>query len=253
MSRTHWWSLTALLAVVLGLLCGPGASAAGPGTSAPVTQVARGPAQAQDAGARGRAATGAEAPGRAEAEGTAPDRTRHRGHPRVVTGAAAAGPAVTGAVSEAAVAGSAVSEAATRAAPEAATWAMTGAAVAGPAVTGAVSEAAVSEAVTRAVTRAVTGAAVAGSAAPEAVTGPVVAEAAGERAPVPGCGKLRDHDGEPAVPSRARSSHDHVPGLASWGLPAATGAPSAEPTPGIRARAPVPYTPTPVELSVLRV
>ncbi|MFE0697126.1 hypothetical protein [Streptomyces sp. NPDC058869] len=239
MSRTHWWSLTALLAVVLGLLCEPGASAAGPGTSAPVTQVARGPAQAQDGGARGRAATGAEAPGRAEAEGTAPDRTRHRGHPRVVTGAAAAGPAV--------------SEAATRAAPEAATWAMTGAAVAGPAVTGAVPEAAVSEAVTRAVTRAVTGAAVAGSAAPEAVTGPVVAEAAGERAPVPGCGKLRDHDGEPAVPSRARSSHDHVPGLASWGLPAATGAPSAEPTPGIRARAPVPYTPTPVELSVLRV
>ncbi|MEU3432040.1 hypothetical protein [Streptomyces sp. NPDC006863] len=108
---------------------------------------------------------------------------------------------------------------------------MTGAAVAGPAVAAAVSEAA----------------------APEAVTGAAVAEAAGERAPVPGCGKLRDHDGEPAVPSRARSSHDHVPGLASWGLPAATGAPSAEPTPGIRARAPVPYTPTPVELSVLRV
>ncbi|MEU3135719.1 hypothetical protein ABZ691_23380 [Streptomyces sp. NPDC006854] len=195
MSRTHWWSLTALLAVVLGLLCGPGASAAGPGTSAPVTQVGRGPAQAQDAGARGRAATGAEAPGRAEAEGEAPDRTRHRAHPRVMTGAAAAGPAVTGAV------------------PEAVTRVMIGAAAAGPAVT----------------------------------------KAAGERAPVPGCGKLRDHDGEPAVPSRARSSHDHVPGLASWGLPAATGAPSAEPTPGIRARAPVPYTPTPVELSVLRV
>ncbi|XUZ25536.1 hypothetical protein ACQVDT_11465 [Streptomyces sp. RMIT01] len=195
MSRTHWWSLTALLAVVLGLLCGPGASAAGPGTSAPVTQVGRGPAQAQDAGARGRAATGAEAPGRAEAEGEAPDRTRHRAHLRVMTGAAAAGPAVTGAV------------------PEAVTRVMIGAAAAGPAVT----------------------------------------KAAGERAPVPGCGKLRDHDGEPAVPSRARSSHDHVPGLASWGLPAATGAPSAEPTPGIRARAPVPYTPTPVELSVLRV
>ncbi|MEU2999812.1 hypothetical protein ABZ684_19960 [Streptomyces sp. NPDC006995] len=197
MSRTHWWSLTALLAVVLGLLCGPGASAAGPGTSAPVTQVGRGPAQAQDAGARGRDATGAEAPGGAEAEGEAPDRTRHRGHPRAVTGA--------------------VPEAVTRvmigAVPEAVTRVMIGAAAAGPAVT----------------------------------------KAAGERAPVPGCGKLRDHDGEPAVPSRARSSHDHVPGLASWGLPAATGAPSAEPTPGIRARAPVPYTPTPVELSVLRV
>ncbi|SCE59946.1 hypothetical protein GA0115253_108151, partial [Streptomyces sp. Termitarium-T10T-6] len=80
-----------------------------------------------------------------------------------------------------------------------------------------------------------------------------VAEATGERAPVPGCGKLRDHDGEPAVPSRARSAHDHAPGLAPWGLPAATGALPAEPPPGIRARAPVPYTPTPVELSVLRV
>ncbi|EFE75813.1 hypothetical protein K7395_18605 [Streptomyces filamentosus] len=80
-----------------------------------------------------------------------------------------------------------------------------------------------------------------------------VAEATGERAPVPGCGKLRDHDGEPAVPSRARSAHDHAPGLAPWGLPAATGALPAEPPPGIRACAPVPYTPTPVELSVLRV
>ncbi|WP_435856677.1 hypothetical protein, partial [Streptomyces parvus] len=80
-----------------------------------------------------------------------------------------------------------------------------------------------------------------------------VAEATGERAPVPGCGKLRDHDGEPAVPSRARSAHDHAPGLAPWGLPAATGALPAEPPPGIRARAPVPCTPTPVELSVLRV
>ncbi|MFC8655890.1 hypothetical protein ACFUCT_11950 [Streptomyces parvus] len=136
MSRTQWWSLTALLAVVLGLLCGPTAFAsAGPGTpAAPVARVA----QTQ------------------------------------------------------------------------------------------------------------TLAAVADAPAP-------VAEATGERAPVPGCGKLRDHDGEPAVPSRARSAHDHTPGLAPWGLPAATGALPAEPPPGIRARAPVPYTPTPVELSVLRV
>ncbi|MFK0184245.1 hypothetical protein ACIQV1_08495 [Streptomyces rubiginosohelvolus] len=80
-----------------------------------------------------------------------------------------------------------------------------------------------------------------------------VAEASGGRAPVPGCGKLRDHDGEPAVPSRAWSAHDHAPGLAPWGLPVATGALPAEPPPGIRARAPLPYTPTPVELSVLRV
>ncbi|PJN28679.1 hypothetical protein R1Y80_17245 [Streptomyces sp. JL1001] len=136
MSRTQWWSLTALLAVVLGLVCGPTAFAsAGSGTpAAPVARVA----QAQ------------------------------------------------------------------------------------------------------------TLAAVADAPAP-------VAEATGERAPVPGCGKLRDHDGEPAVPSRARSAHDHAPGLAPWGLPAATGALPAEPPPGIRARAPVPYTPTPVELSVLRV
>ncbi|SBV00822.1 hypothetical protein YW5DRAFT_06419 [Streptomyces sp. Ncost-T6T-1] len=138
MSRTQWWSLTALLAVVLGLLCGPTAFAsAGPGTpAAPVAPVA----QAQTLVAE------------AEADAPAP-----------------------------------------------------------------------------------------------------VAEATGERAPVPGCGKLRDHDGEPAVPSRARSAHDHAPGLAPWGLPAATGALPAEPPPGIRARAPVPYTPTPVELSVLRV
>ncbi|MFD4129310.1 hypothetical protein ACFXKK_19810 [Streptomyces globisporus] len=147
MSRTQWWSVTALLAVVLGLLCGPGAvAAAGPGASATtVTHVA----QAQTAEAEADASASV-----AEADAPAP--------------------------------------------------------------------------------------------AP-------VAEASGERAPVPGCGKLRDHDGEPAVPTGARSAHDHAPGLAPWGLPAATGALPAEPPPGIRARAPLPYTPTPVELSVLRV
>lgn len=70
---------------------------------------------------------------------------------------------------------------------------------------------------------------------------------------VPGCGKRGDHDGEPAVPTRARTSYDQAPGLAPWGLPAATGGPPAEPPPGIRVRAPVTATPTPVELSVLRV
>ncbi|WP_426501094.1 hypothetical protein [Streptomyces sp. D54] len=80
-----------------------------------------------------------------------------------------------------------------------------------------------------------------------------VADAADADTPVPGCGKLRDHDGEPAVPSRARSAYDQAPGLAAWGLPVATGALPAEPPPGMRARAPAPYTPTPVELSVLRV
>ncbi|WP_030707686.1 MULTISPECIES: hypothetical protein [Streptomyces] len=154
MSRTQWWSLTALLAVVLGLLCGQGAvAAAGPGASAPVAHVVQGPAQA-------------DGPAQARAEGSAPDRAQHQAQ------APAQAP---------------------------------------------------------------------------------VAEASGGRAPVPGCGKLRDHDGEPAVPSRARSAHDHAPGLAPWGLPVATGALPAEPPPGIRARAPLPYTPTPVELSVLRV
>ncbi|WP_432149281.1 hypothetical protein [Streptomyces sp. bgisy029] len=70
---------------------------------------------------------------------------------------------------------------------------------------------------------------------------------------VPGCGKPGDHDSEPAVPARARGAYDQAPGLAPWGLPAATGAlPAVEPL-GIRVRAPVPATPTPVELSVLRV
>ncbi|OCC07813.1 hypothetical protein [Streptomyces sp. PTY087I2] len=165
MSRTQWWSLTALLAVVLGLLCGPTAFAAA-GAGASSVPVAQDTARAQ-ASARGPA----EAPARARAQGTAPDEAPHR----------------------------------------------------------AQAPASVADA------------------------GTPVAEAAGERAPVPGCGKLRDHGGEPAVPSRARSAHDHAPGLAPWGLPAATGAlPAVEP-PGIRARAPLPYTPTPVELSVLRV
>ncbi|WP_097947238.1 hypothetical protein [Streptomyces sp. ms115] len=182
MSRTQWWSLTALLAVVLGLLCGPGAvAAAGPGASpvasaAPVAHVVQGPAEA-------------EGPARARAEGSAPDRAQHR----------AQAPAHA--------------QAQTQAQAQAQTLA----------------------------------------AEAEADAHAPVAEASGGRAPVPGCGKLRDHDGEPAVPSRARSAHDHAPGLAPWGLPVATGALSAEPPPGIRARAPLPYTPTPVELSVLRV
>ncbi|MEU2822076.1 hypothetical protein ABZ763_07290 [Streptomyces bacillaris] len=81
-----------------------------------------------------------------------------------------------------------------------------------------------------------------------------VVEAADADTRVPGCGKLRDHEGEPAVPTRARAAYDQAPGLAPWGLPpATTGALSAEEPSGIRARAPAPATPTPVELSVLRV
>ncbi|MFD5905384.1 hypothetical protein ACFV6B_08340 [Streptomyces microflavus] len=80
-----------------------------------------------------------------------------------------------------------------------------------------------------------------------------VMEALDAGTPVPGCGKPGDHDSEPGVPTRARGAYDQAPGLAPWGLPAATGALPAEPPPGIRVRAPVPATPTPVELSVLRV
>ncbi|MYT38764.1 hypothetical protein GTY66_22350 [Streptomyces sp. SID8356] len=85
------------------------------------------------------------------------------------------------------------------------------------------------------------------------VPAPVV-EASDTGTRVPGCGKLRDHEGEPAVPTRARAAYDQAPALAPWGLPpATTGALSAEEPAGIRARAPAPATPTPVELSVLRV
>ncbi|MGK3091274.1 hypothetical protein ACG93S_15620 [Streptomyces sp. WAC01490] len=81
----------------------------------------------------------------------------------------------------------------------------------------------------------------------------LVVEAFDAGTPVPGCGQPGDHDSEPAVPTRARAAYDQAPGLAPWGLPAATGALPAEPPSGIRVRAPVPATPTPVELSVLRV
>ncbi|MCX4485728.1 hypothetical protein OG890_17490 [Streptomyces anulatus] len=152
MSRTQWWSLTALLAVVVGLLCGPVATAGA-----------------------AEAAIGAPAP----AVSVAQTQTQTQAHVQ------------------------AHAQAQTRAKPQA-----------------SVADA---------------------------------ADAAEADTPVPGCGKLRDHDGEPAVPSRARSAYDQAPGLAPWGLPVATGALPAEPPPGMRARAPAPYTPTPVELSVLRV
>ncbi|MFJ2098769.1 hypothetical protein ACIOHR_16465 [Streptomyces anulatus] len=157
MSRTQWWSLTALLAVVVGLLCGPVATAGA-----------------------AEAAIGASAPPVSEAQA----QTQMQAHVQAYAQAQAHIQA----------------QAQTRAKPRAS-----------------------------------------------------VADAADADTPVPGCGKLRDHDGEPAVPSRARSAYDQAPGLAPWGLPVATGALPAEPPPGMRARAPAPYTPTPVELSVLRV
>ncbi|MFI8197927.1 hypothetical protein ACIF6K_15500 [Streptomyces sp. NPDC085942] len=183
MSRTPWWSLTTLLAVVAGLLCGPAAlGGAGEGGVRAASAVR---VLAQDAG---RAAGAASAPGAAAA------RTPMGPAPAFAVGGASAPASPPGAVEAGAPAS-----------------------------------------------------------APGAADIGVPAEAEAEDAPVPGCGKLRDHDGEPAVPSRARGGHDQAPGLAPWGLPAATGAPSAEPPQRVRARAPAPYTPTPVELSVLRV
>ncbi|MEU5450299.1 MULTISPECIES: hypothetical protein [Streptomyces] len=169
MSRTQWWSLTALLAVVLGLLCGPVAFAAGGAGSGAAGRV--GTAGTASAAVEAGAATAAEAVAEAEAAGTA----------------------------------------------------------------------------STVATAAVVGAAPVSAEAP-----PASADAADDGTRVPGCGKFRDHDGEPAVPSRARAGHDLAAGLAPWGLPEA-GAPSAAPPAQIRARAPAPYTPTPVELSVLRV
>ncbi|MER6022686.1 hypothetical protein [Streptomyces anulatus] len=179
MSRTQWWSLTALLAVVVGLLCGPvataGAAEAAIGASAPAVSVAQTQTQTQT---QTQAHIQAQAQAQAQAQTQAHIQAQAQAQAHV----------------------QAQAHAQARAKPRA-----------------------------------------------------LVAEAADAGTPVPGCGKLRDHDGEPAVPSRARSAYDQAPGLAPWGLPVATGALSAEPPPGMRARAPATYTPTPVELSVLRV
>ncbi|MFJ1617712.1 hypothetical protein ACIODT_32915 [Streptomyces sp. NPDC088251] len=82
---------------------------------------------------------------------------------------------------------------------------------------------------------------------------PAVASAV-DRHGVPGCGKGRKQGrGEPALPGRARAAHDQAPGLAEWGLPAATGQGPVHPPVRIRLRGPASAAPTPVELSVLRV
>ncbi|MFJ6011985.1 hypothetical protein [Streptomyces sp. NPDC092952] len=74
-----------------------------------------------------------------------------------------------------------------------------------------------------------------------------------DRRPTPGCGRTRKHDDTPALPGRSRSAYDQVPGLAGWGLPAATGQVPARPPARPGQRVPVAAAPTPVELSVLRV
>ncbi|MFD0343849.1 hypothetical protein ACFVH0_35125 [Streptomyces sp. NPDC127117] len=103
-----------------------------------------------------------------------------------------------------------------------------------------------------------------GDAAPAAVVAGVTgADAPADSAPVvaadtdghptPGCRKTRKPDGEPALPGRARAAYDQAPGLAGWGLPAATGQGPVHPPVRLNLRAPAPAAPTPVELSVLRV
>lgn len=91
------------------------------------------------------------------------------------------------------------------------------------------------------------------SVTPTAGSHPVMAAGGGEGAP--GCGRDRAHDGtEPAGPVRGRAAHDQAPGLATWGLPASTEDAAPAVTPLRHAvRGPVPATPGPVELSVLRV
>ncbi|MFC9245068.1 hypothetical protein ACFT7S_13855 [Streptomyces sp. NPDC057136] len=91
------------------------------------------------------------------------------------------------------------------------------------------------------------------SVTPAAGSYPIVAAAADGQG-VPGCGRDSDHDGtEPAGPVRGRAAHDQAPGLATWDLPAATGAGPAETLERIAGRGPEPATPSLIELSVLRV
>ncbi|MEU5718632.1 hypothetical protein AB0G71_23230 [Streptomyces sp. NPDC020403] len=82
---------------------------------------------------------------------------------------------------------------------------------------------------------------------------PGVVAAAGDTG-IPGCERTGDHDGTgPALPVRARTAQDQAPGPAPWSLPAATGRGPAPLPARLAVHGPRPATPTPVELSVLRV
>ncbi|WP_424861618.1 hypothetical protein [Streptomyces sp. MMS24-I29] len=81
----------------------------------------------------------------------------------------------------------------------------------------------------------------------------VAPDSASYPGPVPGCGKSRNTDDAPALPGRARAGVDQAPGLAQWGLSAASGPESVGPRIRIRPRGPAAAAPTLVELSVLRV
>ncbi|MGN5632649.1 hypothetical protein [Streptomyces sp. AC154] len=83
---------------------------------------------------------------------------------------------------------------------------------------------------------------------------PVVADPGDDGHGVPGCGRNGKRDGtEPAVPGRGRTAQDQAPGLAEWGLPAATGPEPVRSSAPMTPRGPDAAAPGPVELSVLRV
>ncbi|MFD4690295.1 hypothetical protein [Streptomyces sp. NPDC058463] len=85
-------------------------------------------------------------------------------------------------------------------------------------------------------------------------TGTVQAVAAAGNTGIPGCDRNRDHDGtDPVLPVRTRAPHDQAPGPAAVGLPAATDRARVPLPVRLAVRGPGPATPTPVELSVLRV
>lgn len=71
---------------------------------------------------------------------------------------------------------------------------------------------------------------------------------------IPGCDRNRGRDdGEPGVPARSRAPHDHAPGITGGGPPGIMGRAAAPPLVRLAVQGPEPATPTPVELSVLRV
>ncbi|WP_328949610.1 hypothetical protein OG778_17210 [Streptomyces sp. NBC_00184] len=89
---------------------------------------------------------------------------------------------------------------------------------------------------------------------PSAGPSMAVSMSAGQGDGLPGCGRKGKHDGtEPAVPGRARAAHDQAPGLAEWGLPAATVPLPVRRLVPMTLRGPDAAAPSPVELSVLRV
>ncbi|MFD9501017.1 hypothetical protein [Streptomyces sp. NPDC060035] len=84
-------------------------------------------------------------------------------------------------------------------------------------------------------------------------TGTVRAVSAAGNTGIPGCDRNRDHDGtDPVLPARTRAPHDQAPGPAAGGLPATDRGRVPLPV-RLAVRGPGPATPTPVELSVLRV